>query len=510
MALHRAALAILAGCGYFLGFVGFGLWPLTFVFLVPLLFSIRGVSPRAALGWGCLAGLVANLGGYYWVIHLLTQFADLSLPLAVLGYVLLSAYQGALLGVATYLVRRGELHLGWSPVLTLPSALVLAEWVYPLLFPSFVGNGFYAQTWLTQAVDLFGMLGLDACIAAINATLFVALVAKFEKRSIPRIVGLGPAILLFLVGYSGLRLPSVDAALKDARRLKVAVVQTNLGARDKADKRDEFIARHRRMSEAALLEHPDLDLVVWPESAYNRWIHRRTPNLTEAVTGGLKVPLIFGALTWQEGQGEREVYNTALATDAKGDVIGRFDKVMLLAFGETIPLVDTFPFIKQWLPRSSTFTTGRTFQNFEIGSTKLLPMICYEDIIPSFVRQMWQKAGPADVLVNVTNDSWYGDTQEPLIHLALATFRSIETRRALIRSTNTGISAIVDPAGRITARTGQWTQETLIALVPLIQNGESTPYMVIGDLVAWVALALLCFGILKARRLASSDRATPR
>jgi apolipoprotein N-acyltransferase len=135
--------------------------------------------------------------------------------------------------------------------------------------------------------------------------------------------------------------------------------------------------------------------------------------------------------------------------------------------------------------------------------TSLLPMICYEDILPAFVRTLWRAAGPAEVLINVTNDSWYGDTQQPLIHLALATFRSIETRRAMIRSTNTGISAIVDPVGRIVARTGQWTQETLVAEVPVIRDGGSPLYMRVGDAYGWLsglaAAALFLRGRLRRR-----------
>ena len=105
------------------------------------------------------------------------------------------------------------------------------------------------------------------------------------------------------------------------------------------------------------------------------------------------------------------------------------------------------------------------------------------------------------MLVNVTNDSWYGNTHEPKIHLVLASFRAIESRRALIRSTNTGISAIVDPAGRIVARTGQLTRETLVADVPLIKDGSSTIYMRFGDVIAWIGLGFTLVGLIAAFRL---------
>jgi apolipoprotein N-acyltransferase len=118
-------------------------------------------------------------------------------------------------------------------------------------------------------------------------------------------------------------------------------------------------------------------------------------------------------------------------------------------FGERIPLASTFPEIRRWFPRTSTFTSGESLEPLRLGALTFLPTICYEDILPALVRRLWRSSGPTSVLVNLTNDSWFGDSHEPLIHLALASFRAIETRRALIRSTNTGISALVDPVGRI-------------------------------------------------------------
>jgi apolipoprotein N-acyltransferase len=209
--------------------------------------------------------------------------------------------------------------------------------------------------------------------------------------------------------------------------------------------------------------------------------------------------MLWGALTASTD----EVWNSAILTSSTGALLGRFDKVELLAFGETIPFAETFPSIRSWFPRSSKFSRGTSFQNLELGQTSFMPMICYEDILPAFVRRLWKEAGPADVMVNLTNDSWYGDSHEPWIHLVLATFRSIETRRALIRSTNTGVSAFVDPLGRITSHTGQWTQETLVAEVPLIEDGSTTIYQRFGDL-PWVLACAVAGAIVIVRRRRSS------
>jgi apolipoprotein N-acyltransferase len=270
--------------------------------------------------------------------------------------------------------------------------------------------------------------------------------------------------------------------------MTVAVVQTNLGAGEKVARPIEFLRRHQDMSREAEARHGRLDLVVWPESAYQGVVQRETRNLG-AITAGIRAPVVFGVLSTDHApDGRRRVYNSVVLTAPAGEVLGMFDKVELLVFGETLPLVETFPSIRRWFPHSSTFDRGTSLRHLRMpDGTSLLPMICYEDILPAFVRTLWRAAGPADVLVNVTNDSWYGDTHEPRIHLALASFRSIESRRAMIRSTNTGISAIVDPVGRIVARTGQWTRETLVAEVPVIRDGPSPLYMRVGDAYGWLS-----------------------
>ncbi len=505
--LWQLGLASLGGVLYFTGFVGFGFWPNIFLLFVPALVAIEGTTGKRALLIGTVFGLVTNSGGYYWVIHLIKEFANLALPLAFLGYLLLCLYQGFLLAIVLWLVRQADMKLNLRPVWSLPIAFMALEQFYPLLFPSYVGNSLYTVSLLTQIVDLTGMLGLTALICLVNGALYEVLCAWRHKRR-PNTAALAvPAVVLLgTMAYGASQISHWQGQIDQAPTIKVGMVQTNLGARDKAAKRNEFIRRHQTMTRELIAERPDLDLVVWPESAYNKYIHRRTKSLARTVTKDIPVPLIFGALTYNRiaSSADPDVYNTAVYTSSTGAVMQMFDKVELLMFGETLPLVETFPQIEEWFAMSSTFQRGQTFEPFALpfkgGTTTLLPMICYEDIIPTFVRMMWREGGPAEALVNVTNDSWYGDTHEPLIHLVLASFRSIETRRALIRSTNTGLSAFVDPLGRITDRTEQWQRQTLVADVPLIRDGKSTFYMRWGDLLAWMSLAAIGAGFVAVRR----------
>jgi apolipoprotein N-acyltransferase len=491
------ALSVLAGVMEFFGFVGFGIFPLAWIALVPVLVAVRDEPPKRAFFYGMVFGTIAHAGGYYWVAQMLEQFGGLPTPLAYLGLLLLCAYQAIAFAALLVLVRVGEQRLKLAPIWTLAIAYPAIEFLFPLLFPYYIGNSQYRFTALTQIVDVTGMLGLTVLIALLNGAFYELLDARLSHRRIlVSRVATTFSIFAMVVLYGLVRLSAIDSKIAATQKLKVAIVQANLGGKDTAGKADEFIRRHLEMSREVVTAHPSLDLLVWPEAAYNRRIPRGEMNVHRRVLVGIDKPLLFGALTAKD----KELWNSAILTSSTGAILGRFDKVELVVFGETVPFVETFPSIRSWFPRSSTFARGTSFKNLQLGPWSFMPMICYEDILPAFVRRLWREAGPADVLVNITNDSWYGDSHEPWTHLVLATFRSIETRRSLIRATNTGISAIVDPAGRIAAHTGQWTQETLVAEVSMIEDGSSTIYQRIGDVLGWISCVAVVAGIVLACR----------
>jgi apolipoprotein N-acyltransferase len=512
--LAPLALAALTGVLGFLGFIGFGLYPLVFVAWVPILYAIRALSPPRTVLLGLVFGTVLNVGGYYWIVHALTSFGDLSRPGAVLALVALCVYQGSMLALVLYMVRRAEVDLGLKPIWTLPIAYPALEFVYPQLFPANFGAALYTLSTLTQIVEITGVLGLTALVAVVNGAVWELIDARIARRPPSRgQLTFAAGTVLAVVVYGLVRLPMVDAQIAAAPKLKVALVQTNIGAREKSERRD-VIARHRQLSEEAIERHADLELVVWPESAYDRRLPRGVSNVSREVTGSLPVPVVFGAITYEGARGRRQFYNTALLASATGDLVARFDKVRLVAFSETLPWIAQWSgldaVIMRWFPRASFFAPGATFAHFRAANAVLLPTICYEGTLAGFVREFWRRAGPAEALLNLTNDSWFGNSHEPRIHLALASFRSIETRRALIRSTNTGISALVDPAGRIYRRTGQWTSEILTGEVPLIKSGTSPPYQVLGDFLGWSCLGLLGVGWVSSAKARRAGRALSR
>jgi apolipoprotein N-acyltransferase len=500
------ALSLCAASGvlYFLTFIDFELYPLIWLCLVPVLCAIRNVTPKRALLLGAFFGLVTNAGGYYWVIHTIQAFGNMPVAVAFLGYLLLSAYQGFLLAVVIALVRLGQRRLEIAPVWSLAVVFPAVELVYPLLFPSYIGNSQLEFSTITQIVDITGMAGLTVLIGLVNGGLYEIVEARLDARPLKRLRVIVPAAAFLACTVYGLvRLPQIDAKTAAAQKLTVGVVQTNIGARDKAADPEEFVIQHQVMSRELIAAHPDVDLVVWPESAYNRPLLRSQTSVRFDVMRGIDRPLLFGVLTYNGVRDGHvvDLHNSLLLANGTGDLVSRYDKIELLAFGETYPFSESMPFLAA-IFGSNWFTRGVSLEHVRFGEHKLLPTICFEDVLPTLVRRLWREAGPADVLVNGTNDSWYGDTIQPMEHLALAAFRTIETRRALIRSTNTGISAIVDPAGRITQRTGQWKRETLVAAVPLIKDGSTTIFMRIGNVVGWLCVVLTVFGIWRCWQVA--------
>jgi apolipoprotein N-acyltransferase len=256
---------------------------------------------------------------------------------------------------------------------------------------------------------------------------------------------------------------------------------------------NEGMVRHLRATKE--LRDQGVDFVVWSETSAMRPMREEDAKRLVPYEIGrrLGLPAIFGAVLVKPHPDPRRRYvyfNSALSTDARGEVDGRYDKEFLLAFGEYLPFGDTFPALYEASPNSGRFSPGTelTPLYIDLNGTKhaVATLICYEDILPSFTNRAVAATG-AELLVNMTNDAWFGDTSEPWEHLALAKLRAIEHRRFLVRSTNSGVSAVVDPVGRVIAQTGTFREEATSAVVRWMKS--STVYEKVGD-IPWYLLSL--------------------
>jgi apolipoprotein N-acyltransferase len=226
------------------------------------------------------------------------------------------------------------------------------------------------------------------------------------------------------------------------------------------------------------------------------------------VTNQLGIPAIFGGVVYRVDPDRERWYNIALASNARGEITSRYDKHYLLMFGEYLPLGDTFPILYKWSPHSGKFTSGTSVKPLEVEirgeKHRMTALICYEDILPGFTNDA-VRAGDPELLVNITNDAWFGDTTEPWEHLALAKLRAVEHHRYLIRATNSGVSAVMDPVGRVVGHTKTFEQTSLLADVRLLSS--ATVYQYVGDKLWYLwSLVAIVFAFRKRR---SPDTAKP-
>jgi len=495
---------IAAGGGVlaFLGYAGFDQFYLEWICLVPILWAIQKQSPIRAFFIGWVAGVIAHGGGFYWVIHMFREFAGMPWPPAFLGLVLLAAANGIVFAVwagATRFITRAT---GWSVVWISPVIWTALEKFWPEIFPNYLGASQYTFTLLTQIADVTGVLGITFLIVYANSFIYAVLERRLAKLSFPRLqVAVFAAVIGLVLIYGAVRIHSVDQDAAAAPKLTVGLVQTNRGAGEKHIDRERFLREHQEMSRELVLAHKP-DLLVWPENILMADITSRRAQLPASVFGNLRTPVLFGAVVRIDQSGESRIYNSSVLVDGSGQIIGSYDKMILVPFGEYIPFGDTFPVLYSWSPYSSRFWRGENVEPMMLGLHPISVSVCYEDIFPGQIRKLM--AGGRDrripeAMFNVTDDSWYGDTVEPTEHLALASFRAIEHRRPLVRSTTTGISAIIDPVGRFACRTGQWTKEALVGSIPLMKG--RTAYAILGDWIGWLCALLAVAGIVRGYQI---------
>lgn len=499
--------AALGGVLAFLGYVGFDQFYLEWLCLVPILWAISGQTPGRAFFIGWAAGIVGHGGGFYWIVTMLQQFADMAWPLAALVLLLLAAANGMVFAIWAWATRLICRNTSWSAAWIAPVIWTASEKFWPQLFPNYLGASQYKLSLVTQISDLTGILGVTFMVVYANSTIYTVIKRiRSGHRSPWRPAIVFAAVSIAVLAYGAVRISMVDKSASSASSLTVGVVQTNRGAGDKHVDQDLFLHEHQEMSRELVKRHP-LDVIVWPESILGINLSSREGIVPSSLLGDLRTPLLFGAILQTVENGERRLYNSAVLVNGTGRILSTYDKMVLVPFGEYIPFGDTFPQFYSWSPYSGRFWRGQNREPLQLNGHALSVNICYEDIFPGHIRMLM--AGGRyhripDAMLNLTNDSWYGDSVEPMEHLVLASFRSIEHRRALVRSTNTGISAIVDPVGRIDLRTVQWTKASLTGRIPLIQG--RTVYALLGDWIGWVCAIITLLGIgralQKTRRLA--------
>jgi len=285
--------------------------------------------------------------------------------------------------------------------------------------------------------------------------------------------------------YGWVRLHQLTAQMNTAAKLAVAAVQANIEVDMKWDPKqmkanlDAHIKLTRDIS--------GVQLILWPESSIEEWLPENLSALPAQFVESLRLKdayFIFGARSYRGSSKGPDVraFNTAFLTDSRGVVLGRYHKQVLLAFGEYVPfsrllgLLPGMPFVEGFTAGDGPYTLDLP------GGEKIAPLICYEDLIPELSRGFVREK-KANLLVNLTNDAWYGRTVAPWQHARLAQWRAIETRRSLLRVTNTGVTSFINAKGEIVEALPIFTPAVLKTQVEILE-GE-TFYVRFGDWFAW-------------------------
>lgn len=499
------AAAALSGFTIAATFLRFGLFPLAWVAFTPLLWALRRAdSPRRAARLGLVAGLATNIPAFYWLVYTIHVFGGFPYPVAAFFYLTLSFCSSLQFVIFALAVRR----VGPGPLaIAAPLLWVSLELLFPNLFPWRMAHTQIHVPALLQIGDLTGPYSLSLVVVWLAAAL-----ARWidDRRAWHGIVTAGVAAACIAV-YGVVRLPQIDAAIAAAPQLRVALVQGNIGIEEKGNISyfDINVEQYRQLSAAV---QDQVDLIVWPETVQLRWIDAELQRLTPATDPfpDLRRHLIFGGLGFRlrsTDPDDAEEYNSAFLIGPGARVLGRYDKRILMPFGEFIPFASYFPWIRKLSPQTAGFTAGRDISIFDIdGKGRVGQLICYEDLVTDMPRTTTQ--GGAELLVTILNDAWYGNTAAPHQHQALALMRTIENRRYLLRGSNSGVTSIIDAAGRVVQEGPLFASTVLIDSIPRLQLASI--YTRTGDLFAWavvIAAAILSWA---ARSGPAAGRDRPR
>jgi apolipoprotein N-acyltransferase len=488
---------VASGVLYFLAFPGLDLAPLAAVALVPLAVALRRQTPRRAAWLGWLAGFSMTMLGFYWLLDMLETYSGFPLPLCVLFMAILCAYQAGRIALLGFLSARAE-QKGWPFGLAFGLGFAASEQAFPLLFPWSYAATVHSLPALVQLAEIGGPILVALPLIAMNLALAELVFARRERRTVRTklVLALFLSPLLAAI-YGAVRIASVDARVASAPKGRVGLVQANMSLFGDRRELAAGLRRHLDLTHELSRKGP-LELVVWSETSVMRAVDERELEtaIPEHFSRDIGVPALVGAVLARPVSDERRyvLYNSAILTDAEGEVRGRYDKQFLLAFGEYLPFGDLLPVLHRLSPNSGRFTPGKRFEPLSDGRHELATFICYEDIVPSFVNEIVGNGDP-DLLVNLTNDAWFGDTTEPWIHLALAKLRAVEHRRYFVRSTNSGVSAIIDPVGRIVVRSDTFEATAIDGTVAWLRG--KTAYEVLGDAPWWLVVLVALYAAVK-------------
>lgn len=462
-------------------------------------------SPGQAFLLAYACGILFYAGTCYWIYDTMRQYGGLSAPMAALALLLFCCYLGLyhglfglLLSLLVGRLRDYRLALATAPFLWVAVELArtrITGFPWNLLGIAQVNNAA-----LCRVTAWTGVYGVSFEIALVNVALAAAFLVPREKRTAMRVAALAAAAVL----QAGSLVESPAAQTDHAALL----VQSNIpvDARWGIENYVRTVTELTQLTEKSVESLPGtkLGLIVWPESPAP--LYTNDPYFQGAlrdVARATKSWVVAGSIgtSGPRSNFDNLLYNSASLVSPEGKWMERYDKVHLVPFGEYLPFPRLFSFAGGLTREVGQFERGNSRQPLDAGGTKLGVFICYESIFPDEVRQ-FAKNG-AQVFVNISNDGWYGDSGAYAQHLNQTRMRAIENDRWILSDTDTGVTASIDPWGRVVAKIPRKERTTLTA--PYALNSVTTFYTRYGDWFAY-ACAIISLGALISRSTSSKNR----
>lgn len=506
--------AFLSGIMLLLAFPPFMVPGIGAIAFVPLLAALlrKRYTRAESFRIGYLFGVTFFILLLWWIKDLL-PWANVTIPWLMTPALIVAVLYLALYPAFFCLLLRaaGGGHRG--------TALVIAPALWTLLelmrsrgeigFPwGCAGYSVSGHLQMIQIASFIGVYGLSFIVLTVNSLFAAALLSRgFVRRSVPAAAGI---VVILLNGSIGGSLIPGDEKTGALDSVTVAIMQPNIDLKIKWDPvyTDTIFGAYEQLCREVRPLEPEL--YIFPETAAPAYINyepryrRRIVRLARE----LDTPIFIGYLDAQrdEKTGEMNIFNAAGLFARDGKLTAQYEKVHLLPFGEALPLSWKFPALKKINFGQGNFQPGTSFDLIATGGRLFGTLICFEAIFPEISRHY--SARGAVFLVNITNDGWFGDTPGPVQHAQMCILRSVENRRSLVRSANTGISMVIDPWGRITSSIGLGREGTIVE--PIIVSSRRTLYSRVGEFpVVGVSLLLVGMGILRTlirRRSPSGPR----
>jgi apolipoprotein N-acyltransferase len=487
-------------------FYGGGGWPILAVAFVPLFVHVCRGGLKQAVTCALVVGVGHFLLQLYWIVFVLGQYGGLPLFVSVPALLLLCLYMAGYVLVFVLVARLFVQR--FSPYVSLwllPSAWVGLDFLRSFLFSGFpwmdIGYGVANIPFLFQSADLWGHYGLTFIIVLLNTFFALSVLNGADRRVI---VGQAVPVILLCSGvvlYSGLRWQYIEKTLQQAEYLSVGVVQGNVDQAQKWDPaRQGTTVRDYVEQSLQLMRLKDTgtlrpDLLVWPETSLPFYpVNHPLLVPIERLVAAEQVMLLTGS-PWYEREewqaGKVKFFNSSLLFDTKGEIVARTSKSHLVPFGEYVPLQEWLPFIAPLVEAVGDFSRGEIRNPPACKTARIGVLICFESIFADISRK-WVDAG-ANLLVNMTNDAWYGESSAPYQTLAMTRLRAVETRRSIVRSANTGFSGFIDPMGRLQQLSPLFVSWEATEQVAIME--ERTLFVRGGYLFGPACLIVTCLGV---------------